>query len=106
MHDCPKCGMGTMHGPTYCSGCINLSGWNQSGEHLHYRCDSCGYKNARSTEFEQRELAERDELRAEVDRLRERGSVTYGLGIEQENIELRQEVERLRATAGRKQSTS
>ena len=55
--ECPKCGLGTMRGPTYCSRpmCPSaLNGFGVSGEHLHYQCIQCGYRSAVATVDSQR----------------------------------------------------
>lgn len=51
MTDCPKCGgVSTMRGPTYCDGgCQSVVGRLYRQEHLHYRCEVCGYVAQRPT---------------------------------------------------------
>ena len=44
MTHCPKCSYGWITGPTYCHGCG--LGPNHFTEHLHYRCQRCGYTKA------------------------------------------------------------
>ena len=44
--ECPKCGTGQMVGPSYCPGrYCDLGHW----EHLHYRCERCGFRDAEPT---------------------------------------------------------
>ena len=41
---CPKCSTGTLRGPSFCTGGVFC---RDSGEHLHDRCDTCGYRRTR-----------------------------------------------------------
>lgn len=46
--NCPKCARGPMMGPRYCRD-DSVCGCRRRGEHLHYRCFTCGYEETTAT---------------------------------------------------------